>query len=64
LLEGLKFHDCFDVGEGLEAGKQLEVGQGDCYLGLVVWVAELGGVFGVELFGERFVGVDLEGEGF
>lgn len=57
-------HDGRDLVEGLEAGEELEVGQGDGDLGFMVAVAEFMGVSGVKFLGEGFVGVDLEGEGF
>lgn len=52
------------MGEGFPADEELEFGEGDCDLGLVVFVAEFLGVFVVDLGGEIEIGVDLEGEGF
>lgn len=56
--EGLDFRGGFPAGEDFEGA------EGDGDFGFVVRVGELVWVFGVEFFGEGFVGVDLEGEGF
>lgn len=50
--------------EGFPAGEELEFGECDGDLGLVVCVAEFLGVFFVQFGGEREVGVNLEGERF
>lgn len=63
-LERFQLHRALDLVERLPAREELEVGQRDRDLGLVVGVAEFLRVFLVQLLSELLVGVDLEGERF
>lgn len=63
-FEGFQFEEGLDSVEGFPASEELEFGERDCDLRLVVCVAEFLGVFLVQFGGQREIGVDLEGEGF
>lgn len=60
--EGGKGEKRLDLGKGLEAGKDLEFGEGNGDFGLVIWIRELIRVFFVQLGCELFVWVELERE--
>lgn len=64
-LERGQLEERLDLGEGPEAGEELEGGQGDGDFGLVVGVGEVVRVLGVERCGEVLVlvGVDLQRQG-
>ena len=61
---GKRGEEGLDFWGGFPAGEYFEGAEGDGDFGFVVGVGELVWVLGVEFFGEGFVGVDLEGEGF
>lgn len=63
-FERFQFHQLLNILERFPAGEELEFRQRDGDLGFVVVVSKFLGVDFVQFFGELFVWVDLEGEGF